>query len=485
MDASTNYLARRRPLLQSGDVQVKFMKHAVRWVRARVELRGHVLLLGDVAYEIIDVRSISKKKMNRQSEFTVMAKTFKKNARPIRIRTPFAASWVQQLKAAAAVNRVASTWSVSNFSSIVPIGHGGGGNVYLVTHNSRHNALKVISKTHVFASESTLRHTLSERLSLEILRDAPYIVRLEHAFQDARSFYLLTEFCSGGDLGGLLKRSPGHRLSEGAALPLFSQIIAAVSAAHAQNIMIRDIKPENVLLTADGDVRLCDFGLSKVLPERFGRTKSFCGTKQYMSPEVVSRTRPYGISVDLWGLGGLFYTVLTGTTPFEDVSVKGSNETHEIHRRIRTAEVEIPTWLSQGAQDLLERLLRKDEKERWNLSDVMECSYFAGVNWNELENQDHHQQLTTTDGEEELTANFDRTNLRQVPALLLGRDQIITNSKYSNNVVGFAFNTAESVTLSSSDVSDGSLEKNTYIDDAPSWRSFASFRRHRPRVILS
>lgn len=497
MDASTNSLARRRPLIHSGDVQVKHTKHAVRWVRARAELRGHILLLDDVPYEIFDaVLSSERMSLMRASpEFVVSVKPFEKPVRSIRIRSAYAASWVHFLTAAAAINRTASHWSVSIFSDIIPIGHGGGGNVYLVTHNSRRYALKVIAKAHVLASSSTLRHTLDERLSLEILRGVPFIVRLEHAFQDANAFYLLTEFCSGGDLRGLLKRSPKRRLSEATARPLFAQIISAVSVAHSHDIIIRDIKPDNILLTAGGDVRVCDFGLSKILPGRFRRTKSFCGTTQFMSPDLLSR-KPYGISIDLWGLGALFYTVLVGITPFEDPTNR-ENEKHDIYGRIRTDDPIIPQRLSQDARDMIEGLLRKEEHLRWNLSELMECRYFSGVDWEKLKSHDKEEELEqpllknenyagTTDVEKQLTTNFDMAKLKFVPPLLLEKqDETSTSkSKYSNNVVGFAFNTASSITISSDDTSDGSLTKiNSLVENSSRWKtSSANFRWRRTRA---
>jgi serine/threonine protein kinase len=269
-------------------------------------------------------------------------------------------------------------------------------------------AMKVVQKFSAFHSETSLQHTLDERLVLQLASSHPFVVPMHYAFQSEKAFYLLTEFCSGGDLRGLLSRSPNGRLSEASARPIFAQIVLALEHIHSLNVIYRDLKPENILLTANGDVRLCDFGLSKLLSTgRWGRTKSFCGTTGYMSPEMVKRSKPYGIASDLWSLGALFYRALVGRGPFDtvrrtDTAFARSADESDTFRRIMHDDVEFPSNLSAAARELLGGLLQKNEDIRLNLEEVKESAFFTDVNWDDVLDQGrkskHTQSSLTNSG---------------------------------------------------------------------------------------
>jgi serine/threonine protein kinase len=251
-------------------------------------------------------------------------------------------------------------------------------------------AMKVIQKFSAFHSETSLQHALDERLVLQLASSHPFVMSLHSAFQSDKALYLLTEFCSGGDLRGLLSRSPGGRFSEESAVQIFAQIVLALEHIHSLNVVYRDLKPENILMAANGDVRLCDFGLSKVLTTgRWGRTKSFCGTTGYMSPEIVRRSKPYGIASDLWSLGVLFYRALVGRGPFDTphkdkTSFARSLDDSETFRKIMHDDVTYPSFLSNAAVELLKGLIEKDEEKRLNLEEVKESMFFSGVDWDKM-----------------------------------------------------------------------------------------------------
>lgn len=346
--------------------------------------------------------------------------------------------WMERLRQITIGAPVLSDFVVEN-----AIGKGGGGLVFLVRPReelrrktgqfvSSSYAMKVIPKYKAFHSDSALQHCLDERLGLQLASSHPFIVTLRHAFQTEKALYLITDFCKGGDLRGLLNRVPRSRLPEAEAVPLFSQIVLAIEHLHSLNIVYRDLKPENILLSETGNVRLCDLGLAKFLNTgRWGRTKSFCGTVSYMSPEIV-RQRPYGIATDLWSLGALFYRVLVGRMPFDDAANRSplsrpANDT-ETFRRIVQDDVPFPSeksgLLSPAAYELLRGLLEKDESKRLNLEEVKESTFFAGVNWEEiLENgnvaneSSESSVISASDSSsvasEEL-ANFDLNRVRNV-----------------------------------------------------------------------
>lgn len=249
-------------------------------------------------------------------------------------------------------------------------------------------AMKVVQKYDAFHTDGSLRHALDERVVLELVRGFPFIITLRHAFQTNSALYMVSDFYAGGNLRTLLGKYTAGRMSEEDAKRIMVQIILAVEHLHQLNIIYRDLKPDNVLLSADGDVRLCDFGLSKLLSTgRFGRTKSFCGSTSYMSPQVVT-SKSYGIATDLWSMGAMFYRMLVGRAPFDQPTNRlgGRNEPNDIQRRIQLDTPVFPSYLSTEACEMLEGLLRKEEEQRTNLQDLKEALFFKGVNWDgELE----------------------------------------------------------------------------------------------------
>ncbi|CDF35142.1 Serine/threonine protein kinase (fragment), partial [Chondrus crispus] len=290
--------------------------------------------------------------------------------------------WEAALRAAAA--RTPPT--LADFDVVSPIGKGGGGSVFLVKAVGESLAMKVVLKCDAFYSDGSLRRALDERVVLQMVRGFPFVVQLRHAFQTATNFYMLTDFCRGGNLKTTLAKKDKGRMSESDARPIMAQIVLALEHVHSLNVMYRDLKPENVLLSEHGDARLCDFGLAKIIPTgRFGRTKSFCGSNSYMSPQIVS-SKPYGIATDLWSLGVLFFRMLAGRAPFDDRprGLATRNSPADIHRRIQFADVEWPSVLSPAAVEMLQGLLTRDESSRLNLQDLKESLFFEHVDWDEV-----------------------------------------------------------------------------------------------------
>lgn len=381
-------LLRRLPDTLAGPLQLAVRRHLLRdWVSAQGCLRGTTLIITTrasptltVALDVRHVNFVTSPSARRPT--LVVRSTL---AQPcVRLRlTHRAADWVRALTSIATVPIA----RLAHFDVVCPIGKGGGGEVYVVrdARDARAPplAMKVVQKHAAFASPATLRRALDERLALELVRGFPFVVRLTHAFQTASALYMATIFCPGGDLRGLLRRTRAGRLSQRAAKPLLAQIVLALEHVHSLRIVFRDLKPDNVLLSADGDVRLCDFGLCKVLPPaRPARARSFCGSTMYMSPQVVS-AKPYGFATDLWSLGALFFRVLVGRAPFEQPPglIGARNDPPDVHARIMSDAPVIPTLVSREARQLLLGLLRKHEEERMTLAQVKASAFFADVDW--------------------------------------------------------------------------------------------------------
>ncbi|CAN8069318.1 unnamed protein product [Agarophyton chilense] len=383
-------LLRRLPQTLTGPARLRRRKRLFReWALATVSLRGSALIIlargTQRVISTIDVHHVS-----HTTPSPTVALVTVRSSTAISLHLRFdndATAWLDALYAVVD----ARAPPLSHFRVLAPIGKGGGGEVYLVNERDdehavaphRPLALKVVQKHDAFHSDGSLRHVLDERLVMELVRGFPFVVNLTHAFQTDKALYMVSDFCQGGNLKTVLNKAPRRRLSEPQARRYMSQIILAIEHIHSLNVIYRDVKPENVLLDANGNVRLCDFGLSKMLSTgRFGRTKSFCGSTSYMSPQIVTG-KWYGIGTDLWSLGALFYRMLVGYAPFDDHSNKysGRNDASEIEKRIQLDDVRYPSFLSDAAMEMLSGLLKKKEEERMNLQDLKEALFFEDVDW--------------------------------------------------------------------------------------------------------
>ena len=146
-------------------------------------------------------------------------------------------------------------------------------------------------------------------------------------------------------------------MSEAQAKFYFAEILLGLEYIHAKGVVYRDLKPENVLLDIDGHLKLADFGLSKALPQPDSLTNSFCGSPEYMSPEMLVGCG-HGFGVDYYSLGAILFEMLTGLPPFY------STDRDAMYRDIVEAELHYPPYLSRAAVDLLEKLLCKDQSQR-------------------------------------------------------------------------------------------------------------------------
>lgn len=278
------------------------------------------------------------------------------------------------------------------------VGKGASGRVYLVHDKVTREplALKVIEKESVYESVDSYRHALDERIVLELATKHPFILDMRHAFQNSERLFLVTEYCGGGDLFEYLNKK-SRPMEECKARYIAAEILLAIEHVHKIGAVYRDLKLENVLLDEEGHIRLADFGLSKLLtsrnkrpgfllesdePPKLGRTKTFCGTREYVAPEMLKGSM-YDTSVDLWAFGILLYEILCGRTPFY------SRQRNEIYERIEKAPVFYPKDMSDDVQDLLKGLLERNVKERLGnrdggIAEVKEHPWFGAIDWDDL-----------------------------------------------------------------------------------------------------
>ena len=258
--------------------------------------------------------------------------------------------------------------------------------------------MKMLSKAHVVARRQEA-HTRAERAILESV-DHPFLLRLRFAFQTPSALFLITPFLPGGELFHHLRLA--GRFSEELARFYAAEVVLGLGHLHGLDIVYRDLKPENILLDAEGHVKLTDFGLSKVLAGPEDTTKTFCGTPEYLSPEVIEG-KPHGKGVDWWALGILLWEMLAGAAPFTHAN------TQTLYTLIRAARLDFPPYFSPSACLLLSQLLQRDPQERpFDASAVREASFFQGVDWEAmLDRAVPPPWAPVVTGPDDCTTNFD------------------------------------------------------------------------------
>ncbi|NXU86125.1 KS6B2 kinase, partial [Xiphorhynchus elegans] len=200
-------------------------------------------------------------------------------------------------------------------------------------------------------------HTRAERNILEAVKH-PFIVDLIYAFQTGGKLYLILECLSGGELFMQLERE-GIFLEDTACFYL-SEITLALGHLHSHGIIYRDLKPENIMLNSQGHIKLTDFGLCKESIHDGAVTHTFCGTIEYMAPEILVRSG-HNRAVDWWSLGALMYDMLTGSaSPTPAPSSLGPPFTAENRKKtidkILKGKLVLPPYLTPDARDLLKKV---------------------------------------------------------------------------------------------------------------------------------
>eukprot|EP00929_Paragymnodinium_shiwhaense_P048051 TRINITY_DN24354_c0_g2_i1.p1 TRINITY_DN24354_c0_g2~~TRINITY_DN24354_c0_g2_i1.p1 ORF type:complete len:550 (-),score=106.80 TRINITY_DN24354_c0_g2_i1:228-1877(-) len=274
------------------------------------------------------------------------------------------------------------TYRIEDFRIVRVVGVGGSGKVLQACHKptGTMRAVKVMNKARLFEQEQRLERVITEKRILGRLRH-PFVVSLHWAFQTSSNLFLVLDFCGGGELFfHMLKRG---RFDEPDSMFYFCEILLGLEYLHSQQVLYRDLKPENCLLDDEGHIRLTDFGLSKDNLTESRLFTSFVGTAGYLSPEMVAR-QGHGTPLDYYCLGCLLYCLLTGSLPHYEGDYKVM-----IQRRVRGDACAFPHWLSRSSQDLLKGLLAPDPRDRLGggrhgAMEVKEHSWVAQVDWNRV-----------------------------------------------------------------------------------------------------
>ncbi|XP_075698356.1 ribosomal protein S6 kinase beta-2 [Rhinoderma darwinii] len=276
------------------------------------------------------------------------------------------------------------TLSPQCFHILRVLGRGSYGKVFQVkkvtdSNSGRIFAMKVLQKALLICHAKDTEHATAERSVLEAVRH-PFIVDLVYAFQTHGKLYLILECLSGGELFLHLERE-GIFMEDTACFYL-AEITLALGHLHSLGIIYRDLKPENVMLSAHGHIKLTDFGLCKESIHGDSVTHTFCGTVEYMAPEILAR-KGHNRVVDWWSLGILLYDMLTGSPPFT------GNNRKKIIDKIFKGKPYFPPYLTPDARDLLKKLLKKNPAQRLgsgqaDVADIQKHQFFRHIHWEDL-----------------------------------------------------------------------------------------------------
>jgi len=192
----------------------------------------------------------------------------------------------------------------------------------------------------------------------------PNILRLLGYFYDDQRIYIILEFAGGGELFSELHRKSNSHFSEEKAAKYLTELAHALDYCHVKHVIHRDIKLENLLLGIDGSLKIADFGWSVHTTSK--RRQTMCGTLEYLPPEMIKGSG-HGHMVDVWALGVLMHEFLLGRPPYE------GNVINDVYRQIVSDDLRIPQgYISELAEDLLKKLLRKDPEHRMKLSEMLD-----------------------------------------------------------------------------------------------------------------
>ena len=271
--------------------------------------------------------------------------------------------------------------SLDDFKTLKILGKGSFGKVYLVKNinTDKIYAMKVLDKQFV-VQKKQISHTKTERIALEKLKH-PFIVKLRYAFQDIKNLYFITEFLPGGELFFHLRKNSGYKEKE--VKFYMSQVLLALEFMHNNNYIYRDLKPENIMIDREGNIKLTDFGLSKIMKPN-ETTHTMCGTAEYLAPEILFG-QGYDKTCDWFSFGVVIFELFCGYHPFRSKNKK-------IDPTIYLRKTYIPDKVGKDAKDLIEKLFVNNPKKRlgYNSADeVKNHPFFKDIDFKKVLNKEY------------------------------------------------------------------------------------------------
>ncbi|XP_061869131.1 protein kinase C zeta type isoform X2 [Colius striatus] len=339
--------------------------------------------------------------------------------------------------------KISQGLGLQDFDLIRVIGRGSYAKVLLVRlkKNDQIYAMKVVKKELVHDDED-IDWVQTEKHVFEQASSNPFLVGLHSCFQTTSRLFLVIEYVNGGDLMFHMQRQ--RKLPEEHARFYAAEICIALNFLHERGIIYRDLKLDNVLLDAEGHIKLTDYGMCKEGLGPGDTTSTFCGTPNYIAPEIL-RGEEYGFSVDWWALGVLMFEMMAGRSPFDIITDNPDMNTEDyLFQVILEKPIRIPRFLSVKASHVLKGFLNKDPKERLGcqpqtgFSDIKSHTFFRSIDWDLLE-----KKQTTPPFQPQITDdygldNFD-TQFTSEPVQLTPDDEDIIKRIDQSEFEGFDY----------------------------------------------
>jgi len=327
--------------------------------------------------------------------------------------------------------------TIHDFELLKVIGKGSFGKVMQVRKKDtqRVYALKTIRKAHIAQRPGEITHILAERTVLALVNN-PFIVPLKFSFQNPDKLYLVMSFVNGGELFYHLQRE--GKFDQNRSRFYAAELLCALEHLHGFNVVYRDLKPENILLDYTGHIALCDFGLCKLNMSETEKTNTFCGTPEYIAPELLE-SHGYTKTVDWWTLGVLLYEMMTGLPPFYDENV------NVMYQRILSDPLQFPPDIPQEARSVMTGLLQRNPAHRLGANggeEIKRHPFFAKyIDWHLLMAKKIQPPFKPSVESVLDVANFDPDFTNEE-----AQDSVVTDSALSETVQdqfrGFTYNPA-------------------------------------------
>ncbi|XP_026879672.2 serine/threonine-protein kinase MARK2 isoform X8 [Electrophorus electricus] len=264
---------------------------------------------------------------------------------------------------------------IGNYRLLKTIGKGNFAKVKLARHvlTGKEVAVKIIDKTQL--NSSSLQKLFREVRIMKLLNH-PNIVKLFEVIETEKTLYLVMEYASGGEVFDYLVAH--GRMKEKEARAKFRQIVSAVQYCHQKCIVHRDLKAENLLLDADMNIKIADFGFSNEFTLG-NKLDTFCGSPPYAAPELFQGKKYDGPEVDVWSLGVILYTLVSGSLPFDGQNLK------ELRERVLRGKYRIPFYMSTDCENLLKKFLILNPTKRGSLEQQIMKDRWMNVGYEEEE----------------------------------------------------------------------------------------------------
>lgn len=255
------------------------------------------------------------------------------------------------------------------------LGRGAFGKVNLGLHvlTGRLVAIKSFNKSNI-PNDRAKKKILQEVKLMQKLKQNS-VVKIYETFETPKYLVIIMEYISGGDLLSFVKKR--NKLNESSARYIFRQLITALELIHSQNVVHRDIKLDNILLDINNNIKICDFGVGKLIRSKKELLYDQCGTPAYIAPDILKNNGYEGPQVDIWSAGVVLYAMLSGMVPFK------AHDMNKLHELILNGDYEALDNISKEAMNLINQILCIDSRKRLTSTEILNHIWMCNEEFDE------------------------------------------------------------------------------------------------------